>query len=491
MKVRLIGHNHRYSIEQTVIGLLGIKPELCDEVPPEYEGDLLISCLSSENGSLTAKAELCWKGKKHIELEYADVTHTASQDDRVRLEQYALKHAVFKAVRSATGEKYPWGSLTGMRPTKLALRMLEDGVSPEDAEYTLIDRYLLEPERAKLAAEAAGYGYRTKRLFSEKDISLYIGIPFCPSRCAYCSFVSSETGKSGHLIEPYLERLFDEIRIKSGLIRELGLRVSTIYIGGGTPTSLSAQQLDRLMTEVCRGINTDTVLEYTVEAGRPDTITPEKLKVLKDNGTGRISINPQSMVDEVLRMCARPHTSGDVRRAYEDARKAGFGCINMDTIAGLPGDTPAGFRSTLEELAAMEPENITVHTLALKRGSDLKYRGGSGSSDADVMSMLDFSIDLLYNIGYKPYYLYRQKYMAASLENTGWTVEGKEGLYNICIMEEFQTILSLGAGGVTKLVADGGKKIERIANNKYPKEYIGSAEKIAADCEKIRSFYLK
>lgn len=491
MKICLIGHGHRYAIEQAIVSLLGVKAELCDEIPPGCEDDMLISCLSGEGGRLTAKAELRWKGESRVETEYVDADRAVSEDDRARLEQYALKSAVFKAVRSATGNSYPWGSLTGMRPTKLALRMLEEGLAPDDAEREMVERYQLHWDRAKLAVEAAGYGYKTKRRFTDKDISVYIGIPFCPTRCAYCSFVSSETGKSGHLIEPYLDRLLDEIRIKSELIGELGLRVSSIYIGGGTPTSLSALQLDRLMAEVGRSIPVGSVLEYTVEAGRPDTITPEKLKVLKDNGVGRISINPQSMVDEVLKRCARPHTPGDVLRAYQDARNAGFDCINMDTIAGLPGDDPEGFASTLRELAALGPENITVHTLALKKGSDLKYKGGSGSSEADVMSMLDFSINLLYNTGYRPYYLYRQKYMAASLENTGWTVEGKESLYNICIMEEFQTIISIGAGGITKLVADEGKRIERIANNKYPREYIGSAEKIAADCEKIRLFYKK
>jgi oxygen-independent coproporphyrinogen-3 oxidase len=490
MKLCLIGHGHRFSVDQAVVGLLGMKAELCDGIPQDWEGDFLVSSLRREYGRITAAAELRWKGRLHTGSERLAVPDHLPADEKVRLEQYALRLAVFKAVREATGEKYPWGSLTGVRPTKIALRMLERGHSPGETENLLVGRYLLEPERAKLAVEAAGYGYRTKRLFNENDISLYIGIPFCPTRCAYCSFVSSDTGRSGHLVEPYLDRLLEELRIKSELIRELSLNVRTIYIGGGTPTTLTVPQLDRLMAEVRRRIDTGLVLEYTVEAGRPDTITGEKLKVLKENGAGRICINPQSMDAEVLRRCSRPHSPEDVRRAYEEARDTGFDCINMDTIAGLPGDSPGSFESTLRELAALGPENITVHTLALKRGADLKTDGiGTGLRPDDVMSMLDFSLDFLYNHGYRPYYLYRQKYMAASLENTGWTLEGRESIYNICIMEEFQTILSLGAGGVTKLVAADGQMIRRIANNKYPKEYIDSGEKIASDCERIRKFY--
>jgi oxygen-independent coproporphyrinogen-3 oxidase len=287
MKLCLVGHSHRYSIDQAVVGLLGRKAVFCETVPEDDGEDLLISKLSYGGKIATAKAELILNGERFIETAKADLSVARTESERIRLEQHALKLAVFKAIRSATGEKYPWGSLTGMRPTKLVLRMLEEGLAPASARRHLIGRYLLEPERAGLAVEAAGFGYRTKRLFGEKDISLYVGIPFCPTRCAYCSFVSSETGKSAHLIEPYLERLFGEIRIRGELLRELGLDVRTVYFGGGTPTSLSASQLDRLMNTLRREIPLDGVLEYTVEAGRPDTITPEKLRVLKENASSR------------------------------------------------------------------------------------------------------------------------------------------------------------------------------------------------------------
>lgn len=506
MKLYLIGHAHRYSIEQTIVGLLGQKAESCVETDAasfdtfcgsdvETDGgeDILISKLSRGEKFATASAELRLNGKRTSKTARADISKAGDKVDRVRLEQHALKLAVFKAIREATGDRYLWGALTGMRPSKLVLGLLEEGMSPSAAARHLTDRYRVDPVRARLVTEAAGYGYATKQRYSRKDISLYIGIPFCPSRCSYCSFVSSETGKSGHLIEPYLDTLVEEIRLRGELIADLGLHIATVYIGGGTPTSLTAPQLDRLMTALDRAFQLGGLHEYTVEAGRPDTITTEKLQVIKDHGAGRISINPQSMIQEVLERCARPHTPGDVCRAYDHARRIGFKSINMDTIAGLPGDTPEGFQKTLTELLALSPENITVHTLALKRGATLRKgqesANDNGVSATDVLSMLDFSVNTMYNHGYKPYYLYRQKYMAASLENTGWTVEGHESLYNICIMDEFQAILAMGAGGITKLIGDSDKRIERIANYKYPKEYIGSSGKIRSDGDKIREFY--
>ena len=224
-------------------------------------------------------------------------------------------------------------------------------------------------------------------------------------------------------------------------------------------------------------------------AGRPDTITLEKLRVIKSYGVERLSINPQSMAEDVLVCNRRSHTPDDVLRAFEQARSCGFDCINMDTIAGLPGDSVEGFKATLRRLEEIRPENITVHTLALKRGSELTERAGQDSRPDDVTAMLDFAHDFMYNVGYRPYYLYRQKYMAASLENIGWTLPNKESIYNICSMEEFQTIISMGAGAITKLVSPDGKKIKRLANNKFPAEYIESDDKIISNGRKIRSFF--
>lgn len=517
MKLFLVGHSYRYAIEQAIVAFLNRKAVLCGDADksedtgtgplfsmtgadtgasllsrsnrPEDTEDRLISTLSYGRKYITATAELVLGGRKYKKTERMPIEGTDSDEERISREQHILKTSLFKVARQATGAGFPWGSLTGVRPTKLVLGMLESGYTRDSAKKELIDRYYLSPERAKLAVEAASHGLEVKRSLGDRDVSLYVGIPFCPSRCAYCSFVSSEIGKSFRLVEPYLEMLSEEIRQRGRLTKELGLKISSVYIGGGTPTSLSAAQLDKLMYEVAGAFDLAGLREYTVEAGRPDTITEEKLRVIRSNGAGRISINPQSMSKEVLDRNRRPHSPEDVLRAFEQARGCGFECINMDTIAGLPGDSTEGFKSTLFRLAELRPENITVHTLALKRGSDLAARAPFEKQDSDVMAMLDFATDFMYNNGYRPYYLYRQKYMAASLENTGWTLPGWASIYNICIMEEFQTIISVGAGGVTKLVSRDGKKIIRVANNKFPAEYIKSGQKIDSDNRKICSFY--
>ena len=489
MKLHLVGHDYRYSVEQAVVAFLNRKTILCEEIPPGNSGDRLISTLSYGQQYITASAELVINGERYVQTSRFSISNVNSESERIGLEQHVVKLAVFKAVQQATGAEFPWGSLTGMRPTKLVLKMLEEGKTPASAYRELMQKYRIFPERAKLAVEAASHGLTCKRRFTKQDIALYVGIPFCPSRCSYCSFVSSETGKSGHLIEPYLEKLSSEIRQRGELVRELGLRISSVYIGGGTPTSISAGQLDRLLSELSGAFELDGIYEYTVEAGRPDTITEEKLGVIKSHGVDRLSINPQSMSEEVLVRNRRNHTPEDVLRAVEQARRCGFSCINMDTIAGLPGDSVEGFKSTLRQLERIRPENLTIHTLALKRGSDLTESAGQESRSTDVTAMLDFALDFMYNTGYRPYYLYRQKYMAASLENTGWTLPGMESIYNISSMEEFQTIISLGAGAITKLVSADGKKINRLSNNKFPSEYIESKDKILSNGCKIRSFF--
>lgn len=499
MKIRFIGHNYRYSAEQTVVGLLGEKCELC-ETPPE-QGDFIETVLRVREKYATATAEFRSGGKIFKASARSFISECPDQYEQNRLEQHALKLALYKAIQQATGREYPWGALTGMRPSKLAKQLLEQGRSPSEAKRYLIRRYGVKPERCDLALSAAQYGISVKNQIRGNEISLYVSIPFCPSRCSYCSFVSHEIGRSAELIGPYLQQLLKEISLKGDLVRELGFEISSVYIGGGTPTSLSADQLDELMQALRRAFNLEEVREYTVEAGRPDTITREKLAALKRNGCDRIAVNPQSMRTDVLKRCGRSHTAEETLEAFRLAREVGFRCINMDTIAGLPGDSAEGFRDTISRLLLLAPENITIHTLALKKGSDFKSMGVQSGEQTEVVSMLDIGMELLYNNGYRPYYLYRQKYMAASLENTGWTRPGYESFYNISIMEELQTILSLGAGGVTKLVriptgdtpspggkiSESGRDILRISNPKYPREYIGAVP----DIERIRHFFRK
>jgi oxygen-independent coproporphyrinogen-3 oxidase len=328
---------------------------------------------------------------------------------------------------------------------------------------------------------------RAQKSLGKGDISLYVGIPFCPTRCSYCSFVSSSVEKSLRLIEPYLEALFMEIEAAARLVRETGLRIVSVYVGGGTPTTLTAAQLEALLFKLTHEFDFSSVREFTVEAGRADTIDERKLRAIKLGGAERISINPQTMDDEVLRAAGRSHTAAEVERAFNIARQIGFDVINADLIAGLPADTPTGFEQSLERLLTLAPENITVHTLALKKGSKL-MQGGFLPSEEDVGAMLGISQALLRRAEYRPYYLYRQKFTAGNFENLGWCQKGKESLYNICMMEELHTIISLGGGAVTKLVAPKIGRIERIFNAKYPYEYINNIEKEIAEKEYLKSF---
>lgn len=287
------------------------------------------------------------------------------------------------------------------------------------------------------------------------------------------------------MLEPYLDALCREVRAAGAALRRGGRRVRSVYFGGGTPTTLSAPQLDRLMGELEEAVDLSACVEYTVEAGRPDTITAEKLAVLRTRGCTRVSVNPQTMEDHVLRAIGRAHAADDIRRAWALVREAGFPYANMDLIAGLPLDTAEGFRRSLDQVVAMAPENVTVHTLALKKGSRLMAEGGGLPSPGEVSAMLDYAWETLRGSGYTPYYLYRQKYMSGGFENVGWCRPGGESLYNICMMEELHTILSLGAGGVTKLIDHGAGSLVRLSNPKYPKEYIDHIDAIVAQKEDI------
>lgn len=349
--------------------------------------------------------------------------------------------------------------------------------------------YYVSPDRAALAVETASAALRASRRLERRDIAVYVGIPFCPTRCAYCSFVSQSVEKSFDLVPPYVEALVEEIHSGGGMARALNLRCRTFYMGGGTPTTLTAGQLDRVLTALEDAFDLQDCEELTVEAGRPDTITAEKLAVLARRGCSRVSVNPQTMQDAVLERMGRAHRADDILRAYALARESGIGCINMDLIAGLPGDSAEGFRASLEQVLDLGPENVTVHTLALKKGSRLMEEGGGLPSGAAVADMLDFAWAALRGAGQRPYYLYRQKYMSGSFENVGWCRPGAESLYNICMMEELHTIVSLGGGGVTKLVDRATGYIERLANAKYPQEYIQKIDAICADKGRVAQFY--
>ncbi|MEY8402222.1 coproporphyrinogen dehydrogenase HemZ [Oscillospiraceae bacterium 44-34] len=400
--------------------------------------------------------------------------------------QHALKLAFYKAGSALLGHDLPWGALTGVRPVKLPTRAMLAGETPKQAQKELEKEFHVSPERARLAVDCARASVEAQRSLRPGEVSLYIGIPFCPTRCAYCSFVSADVGRTLHLVEPYVDGLLREVEETGRALRETGLTVRSFYVGGGTPTTLSADQLDRLLFQCGACLPLSGCTEYTVEAGRPDTITREKLEVLKARGVGRISINPQTLEGHVLEAIGRKHSPGEVRAACELARSVGFGCINMDLIAGLPGDSLQGFCRSLKGVLAMEPENITVHTLALKKGSALMEQGRDLPSGEETAKMLDFSREVLTTAGYIPYYLYRQKYMSGSLENVGWARPGTQSLYNIVMMEELHTVVSLGAGGVTKLI--GGGKIIRLTNPKFPQDYLSGLDSVLRQKEEIKAF---
>ena len=480
---------YRYAAEQMMLTLFpGQRPEYPGEPPHTLEGPAAVFALDADGEDARLTAQVTWEGRRAAGTSEFPAGELNGAPERVyHVVQHALKLAFYQAGTALLSAAPPWGALTGVRPVKLPTRALLAGAGPEQAREELEREYFVTPARAKLAVDCAKASVNALRSLRPQEISLYIGIPFCPSRCAYCSFVSADVSRTLKLVEPYLEGLLREVAETGRVLRETGLTVRSFYMGGGTPTTLSAEQLDRLLSKCEESLPLEGCTEYTVEAGRPDTITREKLETLKNHHIGRISINPQTLEGHVLEAIGRRHTPGDIRAAWELARRVGFDCINMDLIAGLPRDSFDGFRRSLEGVLELDPENVTVHTLALKKGSALMERGSDLPGGEEVAEMLDWSREILTTEGYVPYYLYRQKYMSGSLENVGWAKPGTESLYNIIMMEELHTVVSLGAGGVTKLIRDG--TILRLTNPKYPQDYLAGLEKALGQKAEINAFY--
>ena len=487
MKLYFDGHEYRYAAEQMLATLFpGEKPEYSAGAP---EGRRLELCLSrgpvwTTAGCLFDNGEAAFRGSARVRsTALTDRVHTDS------LCQQILKLAMYRAVLRSGHPRPPWGALTGVRPGKLLSPLLQSGLTERQALEKFERDYDVSHERALLCLDTSRETLKADRLLQPEDVCLYLGIPFCPTRCAYCSFVSQATEKSMGLIQPFLEALGQELAAVAAQVRALGLRVVSVYMGGGTPTTLSAGQLEELFSRLEKEFDLSHLREWTVEAGRPDTITLEKLRVLRGHGVDRVSVNPQSMSDSVLEAIGRRHTAADILDALQLVREVGGFQVNMDLIAGLPADSPEGFRQTLEAVLALAPENITVHTLSIKRGARLHFGEGTLPEGGAVATMLAEADERLRASGYRPYYLYRQKNMSGGFENVGWTRPGFENLYNICIMEELCSILAVGAGGSTKLVRrDGGKNIRLVAP-KYPTEYIEAIERICQAKEKIGTFY--
>ena len=484
MKVQLIGHDEKYALEQSLLTLFPGEKPVYGEVDEASDVHWARVTLTEDEETVQVTTELGMDGKSAAHSYSYPLSGTDYEKEGQR--RHAVGISFFGAAKDLLGISPAWGSLTGVRPAKVALSLIREGGKAK-AEKELQELYCVTPARARLAIEAADAGIRAAAELEPNDISLYVGIPFCPTRCAYCSFVAQSVEKSFSLVEPYLEALFDEVTAAGQLVRDLGLNVKSFYMGGGTPTTLTADQMDRLLTKLEQNFDFSNLAELTIEAGRPDTIDPEKLRVLRAHNTTRVSINPQTMEDNVLAAIGRRHTADDIRRAMEQVRAANFPHVNMDLIAGLPEDTPEGFARSLDEVISMGADNITVHTLSLKKGSRIMLEGSRIPGADEVAQMLDYADPTLRKHGFAPYYLYRQKYMSGSFENVGWTKPGGTGLYNIYIMEELHSILSLGAGGSTKMV--GGGQIRRAFNAKYPREYIDRPEKRRANLMDFARFY--
>ena len=385
--------------------------------------------------------------------------------------------------------KSPWGVLTGIRPSKIATKLLLGGMSADDTIRYFMREYGADEKKARLATEVAQAELPIRKSMSESGVSIYIGIPFCPTRCLYCSFVTCGTKQAARLTDKYVEALKREISYVSDIVSENGNTVETVYIGGGTPTTLSAPLLDNMLSHLRDSFDLSCCKEFTVEAGRPDTIDREKLMTLKRHGVDRISINPQSMNLDTLHLIGRAHTPEEIEQAFYLARDCGFDNINMDVIAGLPGEDLDMFKYTLERVEKMSPEDTTVHVMSIKRSSRLhEYLKDYQLTDGDtVAEMVDFAYDFLRGGGKHPYYMYRQKNQLGNLENVAYTKPGFESLYNIYIMEEIQTIISLGCGGVTKTVDRTCDRIERIFNVKEPKDYIERLDEMLSRKDALRS----
>jgi len=466
MKLQLIGHDDRYAIEQLQMALFPRAAEAGD--------DSAVSVLCRGKTWLTAVTRITVKGKTA-----RAVRRLRADQETVRMRRRILQQSYYLAALQHLPEAPAWGALAGVRPTKITTRHLLEGGTKASADRLLRDIYYVSPARRDLAVDCSVATVAAAEKLDKNDISLYVGIPFCPTRCAYCSFVSRSVGKRTELLEPYLQALLKELQVTGRLLESSGRKLRTIYIGGGTPTTLSERQLALLMDSIRDAFDLSRCIEFTVEGGRPDTLDAGKLTVLRQHGADRMSINPQTMQDAVLRACGRPHTGLDVQRSYAQAVDAGFDIINMDLIAGLPTDTREGFCRSLDTVAQMHPANITVHTLALKKGADLFEKRVALPEDAEVAQMVAYATQTLSGLGYKPYYLYRQKYMSGSFENVGWSRDGLDCLYNIYMMEELHTILSLGGGGMNKVNLPDGT-LQRFHNPKFPEQYIGQLESVLA-----------
>lgn len=491
MKLKLEGNINVYYVQTLCMIFFPGEKFGAEEQENPNSPELSLKLTQNELG-MDATASVTANGKSATAMRHMDFSEQYTTD---KLTKMVCGAAVVAACGEMMGYRPSWGMLTGVRPSKVATELLLAGCSKTKVKRILTGDYLVIPKKAALATDVALNEQKLVATPDRRDCSLYIAIPFCPTRCSYCSFVSYTSKKLLDLIPEYLLHLIEDLKLTIAKIKELGLRLKTIYIGGGTPTILSADQLRILLSVIAEEIDVSALEEYTLESGRPDTITAEKLAVAKEYGVGRICVNPQSLCDDVLCKIGRSHTAEDFLNAFSIARESGIPCINTDLIVGLPGDTFKSFSYTFDKILSLRPENITVHTFCVKKAADILKQGSHVYSlrGGDAGKCVDYTQLKAQQDGYKPYYMYRQKNTVGNYENVGFALDGMEGRYNIYMMEEVHSIFAVGAGAVSKMVdyqpANGGKPvIERLFYPKYPYEYLkdsSTTEKMAA----MEAFY--
>ena len=483
MKLCLINHNYRYELEKLIRLFFPFEKIEFSETT-ETENDVAITIIEGN----TAKARLHLYGNTYEQTAPID----SAVDDTKKEYELKLALCLYDCLTKATGYTPDWGILTGVRPAKLFSRF-KKSIGEQEATAHFKNVFKVSDEKIALCKETVSEEDKITSLSQNNSFSLYVSIPFCPSRCSYCSFVSHSVDKAQHLIPKYVQLLCKEIEVTARIAKTNNLRLETIYIGGGTPTAISAEEIEKIMSTVSREFDLSFLREYTVEAGRPDTVTKEKLEVIKKYGATRISINPQTMNNEVLKTIGRNHTAAQTVDAFNLARKVGFKNINMDLIAGLPSDNLETFKNTVEQVINLNPESVTVHSLSMKRSSALTKNGEFSAieSGKEASFMVNYAKNRLSEKSIFPYYMYRQSKTIGNLENVGYAKKGFECLYNVYIMDETHTILACGASAVTKLREPGGDYIERIFNFKYPYEYINQFSELIERKKIITPFYIK
>lgn len=480
MELFVIGHPFRFEIENvTRLFIKNEKINICFEYA--QSGNFILTSAHIADGRAFFNVKINKDGR--VLSSDCDIPYTESYKTDG---EYALARILYLSLVEFTGESPKWGMLTGIRPTKL-LRRHTELYGEEGAERNFKEKFFVSDEKFELCKEIKEREDGILSKTRPDGFSLYVSVPFCPTRCLYCSFVSHSIEKTRKLMKDYVLLCAEEIKRSGEIAKSVGLKLRTVYFGGGTPTSLDAEDIALLMNTVSNSFDMSSVCEYTVEAGRPDTITEDKLRAVKAGGATRISINTQTTDNSVLKAIGRNHTYEEFLEKWEMARRMGFDNINTDMIAGLPTDTLEGFKRSVDQLLALLPENLTVHTLAIKRSSTLGERPLPHSSQ--VNDMLSYANIRLKGEGLFPYYMYRQSNTASNLENVGYARSGLEGIYNVCMMDEAETVISCGAGAVTKLKAPHGSEIERVFNYKYPYEYIERFDDILNRKEKVTDFY--